>query len=100
MNKLIQELRRSLDLSQRVFGQLVGVDAVTVSRWESNATTPRGLSDQVVRSLSKIVGAGRGKELLAGLQAEDIALGSGTAFHRIFSMAFGFPAKSSVASKR
>lgn len=100
MNKLIQELRQSLGLSQRAFGQLVGVDAVTVSRWESSDATPRGLSDQVVRALSKIVGAGRGKELLTGLQANDTALGSGTAFHRIFSMAFGFPTKSAVAGKR
>ncbi|MBN1489764.1 MAG: helix-turn-helix domain-containing protein [Phycisphaerae bacterium] len=47
----ITRLREGLALTQRAFGERVGVDKMTVSRWERGAMRP---SDEALRAIEKL----------------------------------------------
>ena len=44
--KSIKEIRELLEMTQSDFAREIGVDAITVSRWERGVSTPRGANVQ------------------------------------------------------
>lgn len=49
----VLKLRRSVEMSQQDFSQLLGVTVMTVSRWERGVTAPNGPVSFYVRSRVK-----------------------------------------------
>ncbi len=51
----VERIRRGLKLNQQCFAELLGVTVVTVSRWETGAAIPKGLSAVLLNLLSNVV---------------------------------------------
>lgn len=51
----VKRLRARLGLTQEKFAALVYADRVTVARWETGASSPRGLYLKVLRELEEKV---------------------------------------------
>lgn len=49
----IKELRKSLKLTQQEFADKIGVDRVTVARWEINNKRPSSLAKRQLARLAK-----------------------------------------------
>lgn len=49
----IKELRLSMKLSQKQFGQLVGTSQITVHRWETERCRPSRLYDKELKEVKK-----------------------------------------------
>jgi len=62
----LKEFRDQASLTQREFGDLVGVDALTVSRWERGANTPR---KHLWPKIKEITGIETGVEMRASRPA-------------------------------
>jgi transcriptional regulator with XRE-family HTH domain len=90
-SRRVQRLRKALGLSQEKLAQLIGVSFRTVNRWEADANSPTGHTALVIECLEKIVVSGRGPALLQELRSGSLAGGTGLAYQRIFTMAFGLP---------
>lgn len=71
----IRFLRKNLHLKINEFAQLLGVDRVTVSRWENEHEKPSRSADRLVRltyALEAKIGAGVVEELRKNLRKEEI----------------------------
>lgn len=53
----IISLREALGLTQKAFGERIGVDKITVSRWERGQVRPGGESVKALRKLRRIAAA-------------------------------------------
>lgn len=51
----IRELREKLGLTQEEFARLLGVNFVTVNRWENDKAVPKGNSKQVLLRIKELV---------------------------------------------
>ena len=54
--KEIQELRKQLGLTQKEFAGRLGLDAISISRWERGAQRPKAVHLRRMARLSKKVG--------------------------------------------
>lgn len=71
----IRFLRKNLYLKINEFAQLLGVDRVTVSRWENEHEKPSRSADRLVRltyALEAKIGEGVVEELRKNLRKEEI----------------------------
>jgi putative transcriptional regulator len=71
----IRFLRKNLHLKINEFAQLLGVDRVTVSRWENEHEKPSRSADRLVRltyALEAKIGEGVVEELRKNLRKEEI----------------------------
>ena len=68
----IRAIRRLLGLNQAQFGQLMGVHAITVSKWESGITAPTAYQEGF---LSQYRVAAKEKEVCNALKGVLIAAG-------------------------
>lgn len=58
--------RKSLGLTQRQLAELVGVDPITISRWERGVRTPRGVHARLLaQALSQVPEPGVAEETAA-----------------------------------
>lgn len=63
----IKTIREGLGLNQAQFGQLFGVHAMTVSRWESGATQPSPYEIELLKAFA-IASQARDKKLTSDLK--------------------------------
>ncbi len=63
----IKAIREGLGLNQAQFGQLFGVHAMTVSRWESGATQPSPYEIELLKAFS-VSSQARDKKLASDLK--------------------------------
>lgn len=68
----IRSIRRLLGLNQAQFGQLMGVHAITVSKWESGITSP---SDYQLAFLSQYRIAAKNEQVREDLKNVLVAAG-------------------------
>lgn len=49
----VKELRKDLDATQRIFGNVMGVSARTVEAWEIGRSTPNGSAARLMQLMAK-----------------------------------------------
>lgn len=64
----VKELRRKLGLSQQNFAALLGLTAMSVSRWETGRVLPTELSSLLLNLLSAVIGLHSRKALIEALR--------------------------------
>jgi len=66
MSQALSRLRQRLDLSQAAFAKLLGVHAMTVSKWERGVLKPRAHQQRLLKALARAPerpkGAGKGAQ--------------------------------------
>src|ERR1044072_7326480 len=72
--KAIRAVRRQLRLTQGQFASRLGVNAVTISRWENGHNKPEGLAEQQLAKLIFAVQNGEVPEELVQQDLEEVAL--------------------------
>jgi DNA-binding transcriptional regulator YiaG len=70
----IHKVRNSLSLSQASFGQLLGVHAMTVSKWERGVLSPNAYQATLLESFER---AGKNSEVKGKI--EGLLIGAGLA---------------------
>ena len=63
----IKQIREKLGLSQAHFGQLLGVHAMTVSKWERGALSPNGYQETLMKTFNTTAEQSQAKGQIEGI---------------------------------